>query len=603
MKVGGPALAAVELITEIPEFYDLFVETRKWAIDNGDENPVQTAIMRVAFEAVLKKSVPSLPDFRKKLASIVALSDAIETTGGKVARASGKFDQKMAAIRKRMEPFSVFEDACEVDATVEGFAKMTTVAARTVEVVSRYFGEGLDFLLNASEDAIRGQCSIAAHTLGTAGSLVKEKVQASLDSLGTHLMSTANEFKLNAAESSDSVVSSSKWLARAQDLEMVGGWAAAAANSLKDQPEPYTGPILISSDKEEAFVKKMMVEKPLLMAPYLATLPAPHKTAPSASDGTIQLDPKPDDTPPAVGRGATVGGMTLGGALAVAFDGGKWKIGEISISLGSTAFLPVVTTATVVYQLVQFYNDLELKRKLAFQPIVPMTDLETQGVRDEMLAKCGLSPFGLSVNQLQRLDALINELDIANQEIANAGRCVTRRKKTSWVGSFVRFAASGGSGTVKNAQKYEKKSREKADNAQGQINSFIANYLEEVKKAKELAEAAMPKPAQAAKPVEPAQAAAPKPLEAAMPNLAEIAKHKQDQLKIEAIRKDFTLYSGQHYGVTTHPDVAALFNKVFQASASVSDIENAIRAYSYDHQTNWSKHKHHALGELIKRWA
>ena len=156
---------------------------------------------------------------------------------------------------------------------------------------------------------------------------------------------------------------------------------------------------------------------------------------------------------------------------------------------------------------------------------------------------------------------------------------------------------------MKNAHKYEKKSREKADNAQGQINSFIANYLEEVKKAKELAEAAMPKPAQAAKPVEPAQAAAPKPLEAAMPNLAEIAKHKQDQLKIEAIRKDFTLYSGQHYGVTTHPDVAALFNKVFQASASLSDIENAIRAYSYDHQTNWSKHKHHALGELIKRWA
>ena len=168
MKVGGPALAAVELVTEIPELYDLFVETRKWAIDSFDENPVQTAIMRVAFEVVLKRWVPTLPAFRDKLVSIVALSDAIEKTGGKVALASGKFDQKMAAIRERMEPFAVFEDACEVDATVEGFAKMTTVAARTVEVVSQYFGGGLDFLLKASENDIRYQCSIAAQKLGTA---------------------------------------------------------------------------------------------------------------------------------------------------------------------------------------------------------------------------------------------------------------------------------------------------------------------------------------------------------------------------------------------------------------------------------------------------
>ena len=74
------------------------------------------------------------------------------------------------------------------------------------------------------------------------------------------------------------------------------------------------------------------------------------------------------------------------------------------------------------------------------------------------------------------------------------------------------------------------------------------------------------------------------------------------QSKIEAIRQDFTRYSSKHSGVCTdHPDVVALFQKVFQADAQLSDIENAIRAYRSDHQTKWGKH-HHALGALIKRW-
>jgi hypothetical protein len=71
--------------------------------------------------------------------------------------------------------------------------------------------------------------------------------------------------------------------------------------------------------------------------------------------------------------------------------------------------------------------------------------------------------------------------------------------------------------------------------------------------------------------------------------------------KIETIRRDFTDYKDRHYGVTTHPDVAALFNRVFQTNAQLSDIESAIRNYRSNHQTKWGKH-HHALGALIKRW-
>jgi hypothetical protein len=459
------------------DIYDLFMETRAWAIDNNYENPMHTAIMRVAIEALLRRACPPLWLFRDHVASLVVLAKKVEVIGGGVALASHDAEKKMAEIRQRMEPFGIFEDACEGSLTAEGVAKMTSVSARIVEVVARFFGKDVGELNQKSEDFLRWLSSEFGNTMAHAEDLAKSNIQYSLDSLGTHLQKAADELR----EGGSTVARQ-----QALDLEMVGGWASAVAHAMDEPPPAFTVPTLVSGTNSEIAIKKTLTKKPSLVIPYYVTLP----------DSSSQGGPPKASHAPQAGTGITIGTMTLAGATGYGISmatssgmtvGAGTTLQAVGVSIGGPIF-PVVGMAAIGYQLVQFYNDFEVRRAYAFQQLTPITAEEEASARADLLRLYGIPQVALTAAQIAPLHQYIGQLHMVCQELANATRRTLRRKKTSWGGSFVRCVASriggGDSGTVRSAQKMEKECRTRIDDLQRQINEYLTSLKSTITKKK-----------------------------------------------------------------------------------------------------------------------
>ncbi len=201
-RAAGAATSGYEKVREAAEAYNLFMETREWAIKSCEENPVHTAIMRVMLDLLLNKYT-SISAFNQILTSLVHMSKTIEFIGGKVALAGRGAERKMEEMRRRMEPFTIFEDAYEGTVTAEGFAKMIAVSAKITEVIAGHFGNNIEQFFQMSEDGRRWLSSQFADTIVKTENIVLTELQSSLSSLGQHLVAAGKELGDNYSGDSD----------------------------------------------------------------------------------------------------------------------------------------------------------------------------------------------------------------------------------------------------------------------------------------------------------------------------------------------------------------------------------------------------------------